>query len=328
MAKAVKQLKRAAGEKDQSLDSHYYVDEKAKNVILTDAGIHKAEQILKTNDLWDPELNLAHHLIQALRAKELFMVDTDYIVKVSEETKKKEIVIVDEFTGRLMDGRRWSDGLHQAVEAKENVPIQEETLTMASITFQNLFRLYPKLSGMTGTAQTEAEEFEKIYNLGALTIPTNKPNIRIDKNDVVYKTEATKFFAIAEDIVTAYNKKLPVLVGTTSIDKSEALALILTKPQSTLKMMQFRTERLLKRLEAAGMASLPVRAKQLFDRPANINTENLKPVLEELKTSVTKINDDLEFAFESLEKAVLVLDAIRGGMKVSVLNAKHHKKEA
>lgn len=327
MSKVVKQLNRAAGEKDTSTDAHYYVDEKAKNVILTDAGIHKAEKILKTDDLWDPELNLAHHLIQALRAKELFILDTDYIVKVSEETKKKEIVIVDEFTGRLMEGRRWSDGLHQAVEAKEGVPIQEETLTMASITFQNLFRLYSKLSGMTGTAQTEAEEFEKIYNLSVLTVPTNKPNIRKDHNDVVYKTELAKFFAIAEDVVEAHNKGIPVLVGTTSIDKSEALAVILTKPQTTLNILQMRLKRLLERAQNAGLTGLSAPAKKLFDKPGNINLEVLAPVLDEMKTQV-KMNEDLEFAFESLERAVVVLDAIRKGLKVSVLNAKHHQKEA
>jgi preprotein translocase subunit SecA len=328
MSKVVKNLKRAAGEKDKSTDSHYYVDEKAKNVILTDAGIHKAEELLRTDDLWNPELNLAHHLIQALRAKELFVKDTDYIVKVSEETRKKEIVIVDEFTGRLMEGRRWSDGLHQAVEAKEGVPIQEETLTMASITFQNLFRLYPKLSGMTGTAQTEAEEFEKIYNLSVLSIPTNKPNIRVDKNDVVYKTESAKFFAIAEDIVEAHNKNIPILVGTTSIEKSEALAVILTKPNYTLSIMQTRIQRMLERLKSAGMKEIPSSAKKLFDRPGNITSENLKPILEELKSCVNNTNEDLNFAIESLEKSVTVLDAIRKGLKVSVLNAKHHQKEA
>jgi preprotein translocase subunit SecA len=328
MSKVVKNLKRAAGEKDKSTDSHYYVDEKAKNVILTDAGIHKAEELLRTDDLWNPELNLAHHLIQALRAKELFVKDTDYIVKVSEETRKKEIVIVDEFTGRLMEGRRWSDGLHQAVEAKEGVPIQEETLTMASITFQNLFRLYPKLSGMTGTAQTEAEEFEKIYNLSVLSIPTNKPNIRIDKNDVVYKTESAKFFAIAEDIVEAHNKNIPVLVGTTSIEKSEALAIILTKPNYALSIIQTRIQRMLERLKSAGMKEIPSSAKKLFDKPGNITSENLKPILEELKSCVNNINEDLNFAIESLEKSVTVLDAIRKSLKVSVLNAKHHQKEA
>ena len=328
MSKIVKHLKKAAGEKDKSADLHYYVDEKAKNVILTDAGIHKAEELLRTDDLWNPELNLAHHLIQALRAKELFIKDTDYIVKVSEETRKKEIVIVDEFTGRLMDGRRWSDGLHQAVEAKEGVPIQEETLTMASITFQNLFRLYPKLSGMTGTAQTEAEEFEKIYNLSVLNIPTNKPNTRIDKNDIVYKTEAAKFFAIAEDIVEAHNRKIPVLVGTTSIEKSEALAIILNKPNYALSVMQTRIQRMIERFSSAGMKVLPSSAKKLFDKPGNINSENLKPVLDELKSSVNNINEDLSFAIESLEKSVMVLDAIRKGIKVSVLNAKHHQKEA
>ncbi len=327
MAKVVKQMQRGTGEKDTSANSHYYVDEKARNVILTDAGIKQAESLLKVNDLWDPELNLAHHLIQALRAKEIFINDTDYIVKKSEKNGKKEIVIVDEFTGRLMEGRRWSDGLHQAVEAKEGVPIQEETLTMASITFQNLFRLYPKLAGMTGTAMTEAEEFEKIYNLGVFTVPTNRPCVRKDLNDVVYKTEAAKFFAIAEDIVNAHNQGTPVLVGTTSIEKSEYLANILSKPNTALNVLQFRLERLKQQLKANKIELTPADLKVL-DKPGNLTQVNIQGILSTIGSSVKSPNDDLNFAIESFEKVVMVLEAIRKGLNVNVLNAKHHKKEA
>lgn len=328
MSKIAKQLKKGSGEKDKSVDSHYYVDEKARNVILTDAGIYQAENLLKVKDLWDPELNLAHHLIQALRAKELYARDTDYIVKPNEETGKKEITIVDEFTGRLMEGRRWGDGLHQAVEAKEGVPIQEETLTMASITFQNLFRLYPKLSGMTGTAMTEAEEFEKIYNLGVLPIPTNRENVRKDLNDVVLKTEAAKYFSVAEDIVRANRDATPVLVGTTSIEKSEYLASILEKPQHALKVLETRIARLLRHAKAAGLDDLSPDLKKVLDRPGNINSDTIKPVLNYVREKISKPNEDLSFALETVENAVMVLDAIRKGLKLNVLNAKHHKKEA
>jgi preprotein translocase subunit SecA len=328
MAKLSKQLKKADNEKDKSANAHYYVDEKARNVILTDAGIHHAESLLKVKDLWDPETNLAHHLIQALRAKELFNKDTDYIVKPDEETGKKEIVIVDEFTGRLMEGRRWSDGLHQAVEAKEGVSIQEETLTMASITFQNLFRLYPKLAGMTGTAMTEAEEFEKIYNLGVLSVPTNRSNIRKDLNDIVLKTESAKYFAIAEDIVKANANQVPVLVGTTSIEKSEYLAGILSKPQITLKVVEARLARLLKTAQSCGIKDIPAEFKKLIDRPGNLNSESIKPFVEFIQENLNKSNDDTEFAVTTFQSAVQVLDAIRKGLKFNVLNAKHHKKEA
>ena len=150
----------------------YEVDEKNKNIILTEDGIDRAQEIIGVDDLFDINTQYAHHLLQALKAKELFVKDTDYVVR------NGEVMIVDEFTGRLMEGRRWSDGLHQAIEAKEGVKIQDETQTLASITFQNLFRLYPKLSGMTGTAMTEEAEFGKIYNLEVTTIPTNKPDIR------------------------------------------------------------------------------------------------------------------------------------------------------
>ena len=212
MAKIAPQLEK---EKD------YTVDEKNKNVILTEEGIDRAQDLIGVKDLFDIKTNLAHHLLQALKAKELFEKDTDYVVK------NGEVMIVDEFTGRIMEGRRWSDGLHQAIEAKEGVEIQDETQTLASITFQNLFRLYPKLSGMTGTAMTEEAEFGKIYNLEVTAIPTNKPDIRIDYPDVIYKTEVQKYLAVIEDIIAQHKLGRPVLVGTVSIEKSEYLSALL-----------------------------------------------------------------------------------------------------
>ena len=204
-------------------DTDYTVEEKNKNVILNEEGIDKAQELLNVQDLFDPSNQYAHHLLQALKAKELFKCDTDYVVKDGE------VVIVDEFTGRLMEGRRWSDGLHQAVEAKENVTIQDETQTLASITFQNLFRLYPKLSGMTGTAMTEEAEFGKIYNLEVTQIPTNKKDVRKDYPDVIYKTERQKYISVVDEIEENHKKGRPVLVGTTSIEKSEHISNLLKK---------------------------------------------------------------------------------------------------
>ncbi len=204
-------------------DKDYEVDEKNKNVILTEDGIDHAQELLQIKDLFDINTQYAHHLLQALKAKELFIRDTDYVVR------NGEIMIVDEFTGRLMEGRRWSDGLHQAIEAKEGVKIQDETQTLASITFQNLFRLYPKLSGMTGTAMTEEAEFGKIYNLEVTTIPTNKPDIRKNYPDVIYKTEKAKFNAVVEDIIAQHKIGRPVLVGTISIEKSEYVSHLLSQ---------------------------------------------------------------------------------------------------
>lgn len=204
-------------------DTDYEVDEKNKNIILTEEGIDKAQELTGVEDLFDISTQYAHHLLQALKAKELFVRDTDYVIK------NGEVVIVDEFTGRLMDGRRWSEGLHQAIEAKENVKIQDETQTLASITFQNLFRLYPKLSGMTGTAMTEEAEFGKIYNLEVTSIPTNKDDIRINYPDVIYKTEKQKYFSVVDDIIEMNKIGRPVLVGTISIEKSEYIADLLKK---------------------------------------------------------------------------------------------------
>ncbi len=208
-------------------DGHYTVDEKSKQVYLTETGQEFVEELLVKNGLMEEgdtlysptNISLLHHVNAALRAHVLFEKNVDYIV-----TDDGEVVIVDEHTGRTMPGRRWSDGLHQAVEAKEGVKIQNENQTLASITFQNYFRLYEKLSGMTGTADTEAFEFQSIYGLETVVIPTNKPMIRNDMPDVVYRTEAEKFAAIIEDIKERVVKGQPVLVGTVSIEKSELLS--------------------------------------------------------------------------------------------------------
>ncbi len=211
-------------EESEDLDADYVVDEKAKTATLTARGIAKAERYFGLENLADIEnATLSHHINQALRAHGIMKRDIDYIIKDGE------IIIVDEFTGRLMLGRRYSEGLHQAIEAKEHVDVQKENKTLATITFQNFFRLYEKLSGMTGTAVTESEEFEAIYKLDIIEIPTNKPVIRIDNPDVVFKNEAGKNRAIIEQIVRCHEKGQPVLVGTVSIEKSEYISSLLKK---------------------------------------------------------------------------------------------------
>ncbi len=201
----------------------YEVDEKARNILMTDEGFAHAEELLGVSDLYDPENPWAHYISNAIKAKELFTKDVNYMVR------NDEIVIVDEFTGRVLAGRRWSDGLHQAIEAKEGVPIQKETQTLASITYQNFFLLYPTLAGMTGTAKTEETEFEKVYNLQVTIIPTNLPSRRADLSDVVYKKEIGKWQAVAEDCANMHERGRPVLVGTTSVEKSELISQLLQR---------------------------------------------------------------------------------------------------
>jgi preprotein translocase subunit SecA len=211
-------------EEDTDIDADYIVDEKAKTAMLTARGIAKAEEFFHVDNLADPSNGtLSHHINQAIKAHGVMKKDIDYVVKDGE------VIIVDEFTGRLMFGRRYSNGLHQAIEAKEHVTVASENKTLATITFQNYFRLYDKLSGMTGTAMTEQEEFATIYNLDIIEIPTNKPNQRIDHHDVVYKTEAGKFRAVIEQIKECHAKGQPVLVGTVSIEKNELLSGMLAK---------------------------------------------------------------------------------------------------
>ncbi len=203
-------------------ETDYTVDEKARSAVLTETGVAHAEKRLSVENLYDPRnISILHHVNQALKAHVLFQRDVDYVVKDGQ------VVIVDEFTGRLMPGRRWSDGLHQAVEAKEGVRIENENQTLATITFQNYFRMYKKLAGMTGTADTEAAEFAKIYNLEVVVIPTNQPMIRVDNHDVIYKTEAAKFNAVVEEVRDLYARGQPVLVGTISIENSEKLSRLL-----------------------------------------------------------------------------------------------------
>ncbi|MDD4715168.1 MAG: preprotein translocase subunit SecA [Oscillospiraceae bacterium] len=211
-------------EEAEDIDADYVVDEKARSVTLTARGIAKSEKHFKLENLSSPEnTTLAHHINQAIRARGLMKRDIDYVVK------NGEVIIVDEFTGRLMFGRRYSDGLHQAIEAKEHVTVARETKTLATITFQNYFRLYEKLSGMTGTALTEQEEFGQIYNLDVIEVPTNRPMIRLDRSDVIYKNAAGKYRAIINQIAECHAKGQPVLVGTVSIEKSEAVSKLLTK---------------------------------------------------------------------------------------------------
>jgi len=231
------------GKIGQSTKKHtgeYTVDEKAKSAALTEEGVAKVEKLLNVENLYEPQnIELLHHVNQALKAHALFKRDVDYVVQDGE------VQIVDEFTGRLMPGRRWSDGLHQAVEAKEGVKIASENQTLATITFQNYFRMYEKLAGMTGTAETEAAEFNEIYNLDTVVIPTNRPMQREDMADVIYKTEKEKFQAVVEDIVECHKKGQPVLVGTITIDKSEVLSGLLKKrgvPHNVLNAKQHERE--------------------------------------------------------------------------------------
>jgi len=206
------------------IEEDYMVDEKANSVILTDEGIAKAEKYFHLENYADPDnMDVQHHVVQGLKANYMMKNEKDYIVK------EGEVIIVDEFTGRLMEGRRYSDGLHQAIEAKEGVKVEKESKTLATITFQNYFRMYNKLSGMTGTALTEESEFREIYGLDVIVIPTHMPVVRLDLADLVYKTVPGKYKAIVEDIVETYKKGQPVLVGTVSIEKSEILSAMLKK---------------------------------------------------------------------------------------------------
>src|SRR5688572_22363947 len=202
----------------------YTIDEKSKSAVLTDEGTDHVERLLAVGNLFSPEnAEWIHHVNKALVANAVYKRDVDYLVRDGE------VLIIDEHTGRTMEGRRWSDGLHQAVEAKEGVPIQRENHTLATITYQNFYRMYKKLAGMTGTADTEAEEFSKIYNLEVMVIPTNKSMIRQDNQDLIYKTESEKFASVIDDIKERHGRGQPILVGTRSVDKSEVISRHLKK---------------------------------------------------------------------------------------------------
>ena len=264
-------------------DVHYSVDEKNQNVVLLEAGIAFCEQALGQLDLYNPENPWISYILNSIKAKELFKLNTNYIVN-----EEGEIVIVDEFTGRTMYGRRWSDGLHQAVEAKENQVIQDESQTLASITYQNLFLLYEKLSGMTGTAKTEELEFEKIYNLKVVQIPTHQTILRKDFPDLIYKNQYIKWQAIATECVEMYKLGRPVLVGTTTIEKSELLAALLSEYKIPYQLLNARPENVENESEIvsqAGCKQAVTIAKNMAGRGTDIL---LGGNVESLMTSILK----------------------------------------
>lgn len=246
--KAAEIAKKLEIQEDEEDPKDYEVDEKARNVLMTDQGFEKAEQLLGVGDLYDQENPWAHYIFNAIKAKELFTKDVNYIVK------NKEVVIVDEFTGRVLSGRRWSDGLHQAIEAKEGVPIQRETQTLATITYQNFFLLYNKLSGMTGTAKTEETELEKVYNLQVTIVPTNRPSQRYDFPDVVYKTEPAKWKAVAAEVEDMHKQGRPILVGTTSVEKSEVISGLLQQSNIPHNILNARPENVERESEIVAQA--------------------------------------------------------------------------
>ena len=240
----------AANEISQSLQRNidYEIDEKARNVLLTDDGIIRCEQMLDGQDLYDPLNPWAPYVLNAIKAKELFIKDVHYIVK------DKEIIIVDEFTGRIMEGRRWSDGLHQSIEAKEYLPIQSETQTLASITYHNFFLLYPKLSGMTGTAKTEEAELDKIYSLEVITVPTHRPMSRKDLPDLIYKNQYAKWRSVADECLDMHTLGRPVLIGTTSVEKSELLSSLLKEYGIPHNLLNAKPENLKREAEIVAQA--------------------------------------------------------------------------
>ena len=278
------------------------IDEKTKSVVLTEKGNENIEKILKDKlflkgeNLYDPEnIGMVHHINQAVRANKLFEKDKDYIVS------DNKVVIIDEFTGRMMEGRRFSDGLHQALEAKENVSIKNENQTLASVTFQNYFRMYPKLAGMTGTALTEANEFMEIYNLEVISVPTDKNMIRIDKNDEVYRTAEEKWEAVIENIKTANTKKQPVLVGTTSIEKSEMLSNLLKKQKIKHNVLNARNHAEEANIIAlAGVTSAVTIATNMAGRGTDIQLGGNKDVIALINPSkLDKIPENKKLALEA-----------------------------
>ena len=303
-------------------DSHYEVEEKSRSANLTDAGNDFVEEILRKEklldekqNLYDPEsTSLVHHINQALLAHRLFNKDKEYVVR------NNDVVLIDEFTGRMMQGRRLSDGLHQALEAKENVAIQPENITLASVTFQNYFRLYKKLSGMTGTAMTESEEFLEIYKLGVVEIPTNQPVIRKDEDDRVYRTAEEKYEAVIKEIKIAHSKKQPVLVGTTSIEKSELISKMLKKsgvPHNVLNARFHEQEAQI--IAEAGVPGVVTIATNMAGRGTDIqlggNIENrLKLALEKTGSGNLSPQTEEKIKQEVTEAKRLVIES--GGLFV------------
>ncbi|MDY0322399.1 MAG: preprotein translocase subunit SecA [Candidatus Carbobacillus sp.] len=302
-------------------DTDYTVDVKAHSVALTESGVEKAERFFAIDNLYDAEhMDLNHAIVQALKAHVLMRRDVDYVVQDGE------VIIVDEFTGRLMHGRRYSDGLHQAIEAKEGLKIQEETMTLATITLQNYFRMYQKLAGMTGTAKTEEEEFKSIYGMDVVVVPTHRPMIRIDHPDVVYKGQKAKFFAVIEEIVERHDKGQPVLVGTISIEVSEYLSAMLTTPKYYLERLTERAATLKEFLTSGHMGEEGIDAQliRLLEAPGTLTRAKLEPYGSVLETKGERVRE----AYARLKQALKTIEAIRRGVPHNVLNAKHHAQEA
>ncbi len=302
--------------------SHYEVDEQEHTVSLSEEGIRRGEELLGVDNLYDESnMRLVHHIHQALRAHELFRCDVEYMVKDGE------IIIVDEFTGRLMPGRRWSDGLHQAIEAKEGVRIRQENQTLASVTFQNYFRMYEKLAGMTGTASTEAQEFSTIYRLDVVAIPTNRPLIRTNYPDVVYKTEDEKFLAVVQEIVELFRAGQPMLIGTISIEKSERLSRLLKEPGPLITRLGRVCQLALEDLKKASLPEeLRSQLAQDLARPAAFTEALAEDRLSRVKQADPKAV--LVYRLEDILRLVRAITAIRAGLAHNVLNAKYHEQEA
>ncbi len=306
-------------------ETDYTVDEKAHSAMLSEEGIKKAEGLLQVENLYEGgNVQLVHHINQALRAHTLYRRDVEYMIKDGQ------VVIVDEFTGRLMPGRRWSDGLHQAVEAKEGVKIERENQTLATITFQNYFRMFDKLAGMTGTASTEASEFHEIYKLEVVTIPTNRTLIRTNHQDVVYRTVGEKYLDVVQEIAEMHAAGRPVLVGTISIEKSERLSQLLKQPGPLMEWLQKQRRQLLEELQK-GKQRLPDEAfrgelERLLNGSGVLRQEEIQPLVERLKSADPK--SAFLYPLERLARTALAVEKVREGIPHHVLNARYHELEA
>jgi len=308
-------------------DVHFEVKEKEHTVTLTEDGIDEAQRLVGVPTFYDgPHMDWPHHIECALRAHHLYLLDKDYVKRPGEDGAP-EIVIVDPFTGRMTPGRRWSDGLHQAVEAKEGIRIREENQTLATITFQNYFKLYKKIAGMTGTAITEAAEFNKIYGLDVVQIPTNRPNVRVDEEDVIYRSQREKFPFVVQEIVARHREGQPLLVGTASIEKSELLSRHLTDPALMTEVVARRA----KHAEASlAKAKLPddfeAQLKEALSRPARLDGAKARALAAKAVELAPKA--DLAFWIEGVADAAEAVDAVKEGIPHNVLNAKQHEREA
>lgn len=313
----------------------YTVEEKAKTAMFTDEGQRRVEQALGIENLTDPEnLNLMQHANAALKAHAVFKKDIDYVVKQNEQKGTVEIVIVDEFTGRLMFGRRWSDGLHQAVEAKEGVKIENESQTYATITFQNYFRLYTKLSGMTGTAKTEEEELRKVFALDVVVVPTNKPMVRKDNPDVIYKTQEAKYRGISLELLRLYAKQQPVLVGTRNIEASERVSARLRfEPLEVLAMVTILRDLLDSNSKKFPGAEYQKRSELLNTKLSELSVQKLGALARDFDIPTNprdpaNIERLAKFLGIPAENTSYLKDALEHGVPHNILNAKFHEKEA